>query len=181
MQARTIDAVDKEIAEIDQQINARKEAIRTKKRERRSLLRQERDQLRYVVGGLIFTYLDDFEVLYPGIVQELYSRADTRDQIKFVRAGFVKENLVKLVETNKAECQESVKNLKGEVSSESLSEEDKKKLQTIMTAVSDPANNIKRKIYCKADEIRVYIGPNQELYISNELAVYLRDNEGFSV
>ncbi|MCM8525329.1 MAG: hypothetical protein NE327_02355 [Lentisphaeraceae bacterium] len=181
MQARTIDAVDKEIAEIDRQINERKEAMRTKKRERRSLLRQERDQLRYVAGGLIFDYLSDFEAKYPGIVKELYQRADTRDKIKFVRAGLVKDNLVKLVDTNKSECQESVKNLKGEVSLESLNEEDKKKLQTIMTAVNDPAKNLKRKIYCKADEIKVYTGPNQELYISNELAAYLRDSEGFAV
>ena len=181
MQARTVDLVDKEIAAIDQQINARKEVIRTKKRERRSLLREERDHLRYVVGGLIFSHLDEFEALYPGIVQELYSRADTRDQIKFVRAGLVKDDLVKLVETNKTECQESVKNLKGEASLESLSGEDKKNLETIMTAINDPDKNLKRKIYCKADEIRVYIGPKQELYISNELAVYLRDKEDFAI
>ena len=181
MQARTIDAVDKEIAEIDRQINERKEAIRTKKKERRSLLRQERDQLRYVTGGLIFDHLSDFEELYPGIVQELYQRADTRDKIKFVRAGLVSDNLVKLVETNKAECQKSVQQIESSDNNvDSLSEVDKKNLAMIETLLEDQSKKVNRKIYGRQGECLIYTGPNQELYISNELATYLRKNEGYS-
>ena len=180
MQARTIDAVDKEIADIDQQINARKEAIRTKKRERRSLLREERDQLRYVVGGLIFDHLGDFEKLYPGILQELYKCADTRDKIKFVRAGFVKENLVKLVETNKGECQKSVKEIEAVEEAEDFSEVDQKNLEKIKACLIDQSKNLKRKIYGRKGECMIYIGPGEELYISDKLAAYLIKNEAYS-
>ena len=181
MQARTIDAIDKEIAEIDRQINERKEAIRTKKKERRALLRQERDQLRYVTGGLIFDHLSDFEELYPGIVQELYQRADTRDKIKFVRAGLVSDNLVKLVEANKAECQKSVQQIEASDDSlDNLSEADKKNLKSIKALLKDQSIKVNRKIYGRQGECLIYIGPNQELYISDELAAYLRENEGYS-
>lgn len=180
MQARTVDSVDKEIAEIDRQINERREAIRSKKRERRSLLRKERDQLRYITGGLIFDHLSDFEVLYPGLVKELYSRADTRDRIKFVRAGFVKDNLVKLVETNKGECQKSVKEIEAVEEAEDFSEVDQKNLEKIKACLIDQSKNIKRKIYGRKGECMIYTGPGEELYISDKLAAYLIKNEAYS-
>ena len=122
-----------------------------------------------------------FEAKYPGIVQELYQRADTRDKIKFVRAGLVSDNLVKLVETNKTECQKSVQQIEpSEDNLGSLNEAGKKNLKVIKALLEDQSIKVNRKIYGRQGECMIYTGPNQELYISDELAAYLRENEGYS-
>ena len=180
MKARTIDLVDQEIHNIDLEIQQRKKVILEKKKERRSLLRQERDQLRYVVGGLIFDHIDSIKQRYPKLLDELYEMASTRDKIKFSRIGLVQDNIKKLKAINKSECQESIRELEENEDVENLSNIDLENLKIIREAFKDPKKNLKRRIYGRKDEAKVYIGDNEERYISNELALFLKENEGYS-
>ena len=180
MTPRTLETVDREINSIDEEIKERRKALLEKKKERRSLLRQERDQLRYVVGGLILGKVEEFKELYPGLLDSLYERADTRDKIKFVRAGLIDENEARLKEKNKQECQESVLALDSHDGMEGLSESDSKSLAKILEYLRSPGSKVQRRIYGRENEYKVYTGPNQEMRVSNELAAYLRDKENYS-
>lgn len=180
MPERTVDLIEAEIKEINDKINDHKSTIREKRKERRLLLREERDQLRYIAGGVIFDHLKEMEESYPGILQKVYDLCDTRDQIKFVRADYIKGNIEELKNKNVQECKESIKNITEKVNLEDLSEEDKKKLDIILAAFADESKNLKRALYSKEGEIRVYIDRGKEEFISDKLAVYLRDQENFS-
>ena len=180
MTPQTIESIDKEIDDISKVIEDRRKDIRKKKNERRSLLRQERDQLRYIVGGLILGNIEDFEKLFPGLLDELYSRADTRDKIKFVRGDFIDEDALALKEQNKKECQKSVLAIESSKGQENLKDEDKKKLEKIKQYLVEHGGKIQTKLYGKSGEVKVYTGPNKELRISDELAAFLRDEAHFS-
>ena len=180
MSPRTVDTVQKEIDNINEEIKNRRKVILQKKRENRSLLREERDQLRYVVGGLILDHIKEIEKDFPGLLIHLYSRADTRDKIKFVRSGFIDENPKQLKEKNKQECQASVLAIEPNKDEENLSDDDKQKLERIKEYLTKYGAKAQTKLYGKSSEIKVFLGNNIEMYISDKLAAFLRDNCSYS-
>ena len=130
--------------------------------------RELRDQVRYAIGGLILDHKlwDEF----GGLKERLYELAMTRDKKKMVEQGFHDGNITALKQTNKIECKESAK----KAGSSSLLTD------TEWSQVKDALDkNVYRKIYGREKELFVYIGDNQKMYISDNVAKYLQENEGF--
>ena len=178
MNYRSLEKVNKDLSEVEKRISKLQEQKQAALKARKNLLRKERDKLRYVIGGLIMDHLHEINTIYPKLISRLYSYANKRDQIKFVQNDLILDHLPKLTEQNKHECRQSVQEIEA---ISDLTEENREKFKIIMTAFSDNSKKLKKKIYGREKECRVYTGANQAVYINNELAVYLRDKEGFQV
>jgi hypothetical protein len=177
MTFRSLDKVDRDLCRVEEEIAKLQERKKTAVKTRKKLLRQERDKVRYIIGGLIVEHMKEVNGKFPDLVLDLYNWASKRDQIKFVKSGFVDDNLVKLVHLNKQECQQSVESFEPV---NELSSEEKVHLDKILKAYADPSKKLTQSIYGRAGECFVYIDHNVEFYITDQLAAYLRDNKGFS-
>ena len=152
------------------------ELEKTLQQELAEIIRQERDQLRYVVGGIILTHLEELQATYPKLLEAIYDKANKRDRIKFVKAGLIEGDEKKLKEENKEECKASLKEIE---TGNELSGEDKKNLNTILESFNKPDCTRERKVYGRKAQALVYVGQNTELRISDELAEHLLKNCGF--
>lgn len=137
-----------------------------------------RDKFRYVLGGLI--QKTEIRDKYPQLINDLYELAKTKHKIKFVNFGLINESQGKLIKQNKFECQSNCKTLKKE--NEKLSKSDRNKLLKILEYFQNSEKELKKKLYGsgREGEMKVYVGDNLPIYISNDLAVTLRDRYCFS-
>lgn len=149
------------IKAIEERANVTADKLKLRKRELR-------DQVRYAIGGLILDH--ELWKEYPGLKEKLYSLAMTRDKKKMVEQGFHDGNITALKKTNKMECKKSAKKA-GDTAY--LSEEETAQVKDVLD------KNVYRKIYGREKELFVYIGDNQKMYISDNVAKYLQENEGF--
>ena len=130
--------------------------------------RELRDQVRYAIGGLILDH--NLWEEFGGLKERLYELAMTRDKKKMVEQGFHDGNLTALKKTNKVECKKSAKKA-GDMTP--LSEEEVARVKEALD------KNVYEKVYGREKEFFVFIGDNQKMYISDNVAKHLLENEGF--
>ena len=185
MTGRSLENLRQEAAQKRQKLEQLKHSIETKEKSIETLARSQRDNFRYVIGGLLVENLNKINPTEQ-IMLQLYNFANKRDRIKFVKFGYVDEDLAQLYVENKQQCRESVSSIPGNESAEEqekkLSENDQKKLEDILEIFAgiNPLVNRKRQIYGRQGELTIYIGDNIPMRISDELAAYLRDHCDFN-
>ena len=173
MKSGSLRKIDKELETLDERIAREEEKKKQKIKTRKKLLRKERDHIKHIIGGMIMQEKEK----YAGLLLELYEEAKTRDKVWFVRHDLVEGNEEDLVQQNKRECEDEVQRLEA---AGKLSEKDQKDLDIVLSAFRNPTKKLTRKVYGRKGEIHVYIGQNVKHYISDELAAYLKDFEGFN-
>jgi hypothetical protein len=148
---------------LEERVGAAKKKLNLKKRE-------QRNSLRYSAGGIVLD--PKFYNKYDGLLQDLYDNSSTRDKKKYVEAGLIQGDINKLSAINISECKESAK---AAGMKDNLTKEERIQLQDALE------KNVYQKVYGRKGEIYVYTGPNEKLYISDNVSKYLLENEDFTV
>lgn len=175
MKEKSLDSISKNIETKKEKLRLLREEIAYKEKTQKKLLREQRDNFRYVLGGLVQNKCTLNK--YPLLMHDLYSIASSKDKLKFIKLSLISDDEAKIIRQNKKECRESVK----EITFEQLTTEDKNQLQKIIESFNSITVHTKKKkqLYGKKGEVKVYLGENYCIHISDSLAAYLRDNEGF--
>ena len=175
MKHKSLDSISKDIDSKKEKLRLLREEIAYKEKTQKKLLREQRDNFRYVLGGLVQN--QNIINKYPLIFHDLYNIASPKDKLKFIKLRIISDDEAKIIRQNKKECRKSVKS----ITLEDLSVEDKAQLDKILESFNSITVNSKKKrqLYGKKGEIKVYLGENYSIHISDSLAAYLRDKEGF--
>ena len=167
---KTIAALQEELEKKKVRLKAFKNQVKSTNKKIKLKERELRDQARYAAGGIVLD--PNFYNKYDGLLQDIFDNASTRDKKKFVKAGLIEADINRLNAINKSECKVSAK-AAGE--KETLSEQE---LSQLKQAIE---KNVYQKVYGRKEELYVYTGPNEKLYISDNVSKYLLENEGFNV
>ncbi|MDD7984719.1 hypothetical protein PQO01_07125 [Lentisphaera marina] len=174
MKSKSLESLRSELQAKENKLEGLLSEVESKKKTTNKLESDLRSNLRYILGGLIQT--TEIVDKYPELIMDLYYMADTSDKMKFVSLGLVEDDISFLRRLNKAECKELAKQL--DISTQ-LSERDLQSLEKIKNFYRDGDIAVRRQLYGSPGEIKVFIGENLPIYISDALAVVLRDHFGF--
>ena len=177
MKSKSLDSLKVELNKKMGKLRQLQEEIAGKKKTEKKLEREARDNFRYVLGGILQN--ERLIETYPDLMYDLYNLASTRDKIKFVRLGVIDEEKLPLHRQNKIECKTSARSL-SEKTATTLSEKDLQVLEKIQAYCGELDPAVKRQLYGRQGEMKVYIGENNSLYISDTLAMELLNKHGFS-
>jgi hypothetical protein len=167
---KTLTSLKADLEKKTARVKALEERVEAAKKKLKVKEREQRNSLRYSAGGIVLD--PKFYNKYDGLLQDLYNNSSTRDKKKYVEAGLIKDDINKLSAINISECKESAKaaGMKNNLTEEELIQ------------VKDALDkNVYQKVYGRKEELYVYTGQNEKLYISDNVSKYLLENEDFTV